>query len=1171
MERRAAPQTPPESTIRNLLNDRSTAAATSGILADATGGRTGSPDRIEARIQAAVPLIPENIAKALEEQLRAPRQSMMQAGLQAAATPTPPKFSDSFKMFDGTAVGAERGFQNMAGAIASNEHVQNFGNWLSGKGFWAGAARFVLGAVSLPVELMGAVAKNIVTLANPNATMQEKLIASIPGIAVFQAISNASSGILDASQQKEMMFTQAGNYVADNKLFGATDAEGQARARLVGGALNLLGDPLLYAGGLGAARAGASSAARTALGTGRLVSGPIGDTAGILPRYLRPFTPPPGALAAAPVVRQLASTGTGATFGTKNINLDAVLKNIDSGNIGPAEIKLLDQLAASTYLDDLGRPLKGPSPTAMSDVAKALAGDVPAQQLLNKKVLALNNIIEKASENAKITGAFATGEELLNPRALLAIRSTNNPIERNAAGRIVLNPAGKYLDAASDGGARSTIHFTIQDLVDSHFWGDWPITNQKIVAPLKSMIDEAGLPAGMNPNDTWWSRSPGQGLQMPSNTRVITTFSDDLPYPRNQQGYLEELARRNLVPPGQTTPLFAVDSARQEILHLLKKTYSLEDRLQLPHYPNRIDDLMADLYGPQPPRPMDPKVMVDRSLDIAREILGTSGIAGGQSLTMRLNELAQKLGVKVGDHMRSPSQILEKGKPLSDITSVDSMDALRWNTLRVLLKNSDDLTSGLSVPPSTTTRLAPPDLSGRSLIPPGITTPRSSQSSNFVLGKFTERDIPPGVLYKEGRNVKRSSFIQDDLGESFFTKSHLATNFPRGEFPPLKPSFGYEFLAGRVGPSGGAHTPQSFILPPSQSGVIDTIATRVVPGGGSLPKNLLTEATNASSVRKGFEEMFEGFARYNENTPGLNAIFQNKDLHANNVLWDPTRKRFMQIDFEDAAPMATRLADGTIAQHSPILHAVRPTAEQSMVTLRSNLNAAINDAIDAGLLGYKDQMALAKAINSHGFTLPVDANATNPLRSRIYKLSAESDMSNIISKAMELDPNMFPGQLARELGISQMTANRLNIAGAAERIRDMAEFLSPSPLVRLKPGSSEPRRVDRPLGSGGVAPGFRMGGLIPYKAMGGLFKTVNTDSIPAMLTPGEFVVRRSAVENFGVDNLEKINDGTYNDGSVYNYNLSVNVKSESNPDQIARTVIDQIKRIDSQRIRGNRF
>jgi hypothetical protein len=279
----------------------------------------------------------------------------------------------------------------------------------------------------------------------------------------------------------------------------------------------------------------------------------------------------------------------------------------------------------------------------------------------------------------------------------------------------------------------------------------------------------------------------------------------------------------------------------------------------------------------------------------------------------------------------------------------------------------------------------------------------------------------------------------------------------------------------------------------------------------------------------------------------------------------------MQIDFEDSLPQALRLADGTIARNTPILHMTRPTAEQSMHTLRSNLNAAVNDAIDSGLLSYQDQIALGKAINSQGFTLPIDANAKNPLRSQIYKLSAETDMSNIISKAMELDPNMFPGQIARELDISAVAANRLGVAGAAARVRDMAEFLSTNPKVFLRPGSQEPIRVDRAPGIGGSAPGFRMGGLIPYKAMGGLFKTVNTDSIPAMLTPGEFVVRRSAVENFGVDNLEKINDGTYNDGSVYNYNLSVNVKSESNPDQIARTVIDQIKRIDSQRIRGNRF
>ena len=87
-----------------------------------------------------------------------------------------------------------------------------------------------------------------------------------------------------------------------------------------------------------------------------------------------------------------------------------------------------------------------------------------------------------------------------------------------------------------------------------------------------------------------------------------------------------------------------------------------------------------------------------------------------------------------------------------------------------------------------------------------------------------------------------------------------------------------------------------------------------------------------------------------------------------------------------------------------------------------------------------------------------------------------------------------------------------------------------------------------------------------------MFKTVNTDSVPAMLSPGEFVIRRSAVERFGEANLQKINSGLADtSSSVYNYSVNVSVKSDANPDQIAQSVIKQIKQIDSQRIRGNRF
>ena len=97
-----------------------------------------------------------------------------------------------------------------------------------------------------------------------------------------------------------------------------------------------------------------------------------------------------------------------------------------------------------------------------------------------------------------------------------------------------------------------------------------------------------------------------------------------------------------------------------------------------------------------------------------------------------------------------------------------------------------------------------------------------------------------------------------------------------------------------------------------------------------------------------------------------------------------------------------------------------------------------------------------------------------------------------------------------------------------------------------------------------------MGGMISKFASGGF--AVGTDTVPAMLTPGEFIVSKYGVDKFGVDNLRAINKGE-NPGSssVYNYNLSVNVKSDANPNEIARTVMMQIKQIDSQRIKGNRI
>jgi TP901 family phage tail tape measure protein len=107
------------------------------------------------------------------------------------------------------------------------------------------------------------------------------------------------------------------------------------------------------------------------------------------------------------------------------------------------------------------------------------------------------------------------------------------------------------------------------------------------------------------------------------------------------------------------------------------------------------------------------------------------------------------------------------------------------------------------------------------------------------------------------------------------------------------------------------------------------------------------------------------------------------------------------------------------------------------------------------------------------------------------------------------------------------------------------------------------------------------GGMVPkYFASGGLSR--GTDTVPAMLTPGEFVVKKFAVDKFGLNNLKSINNGTFapgksltsvnnNSNSVYNYGISVNVSnSNASTDDIARAVITQIKNIDGQRIRGQR-
>jgi len=155
-----------------------------------------------------------------------------------------------------------------------------------------------------------------------------------------------------------------------------------------------------------------------------------------------------------------------------------------------------------------------------------------------------------------------------------------------------------------------------------------------------------------------------------------------------------------------------------------------------------------------------------------------------------------------------------------------------------------------------------------------------------------------------------------------------------------------------------------------------------------------------------------------------------------------------------------------------------------------------------------------------------------------------------------------------------------------------------------KLGKETEMRINTLAKGGMVKPSYYAGGGMvkpSYYSNGGFAK--GTDTVPAMLTPGEFVMNRNASRDFG-PLLSAINSGGRNfatpvypeisraypsaniggglysnnnvaeigapvDNSVYNYSLSVNVAgTNATPDQIANVVMRKLQGVESQRVRG---
>lgn len=87
---------------------------------------------------------------------------------------------------------------------------------------------------------------------------------------------------------------------------------------------------------------------------------------------------------------------------------------------------------------------------------------------------------------------------------------------------------------------------------------------------------------------------------------------------------------------------------------------------------------------------------------------------------------------------------------------------------------------------------------------------------------------------------------------------------------------------------------------------------------------------------------------------------------------------------------------------------------------------------------------------------------------------------------------------------------------------------------------------------------YKRGGLVPGVG--------NIDKMPAMLTPGEFVLNRDAVKALGYPTLKRLNSAprstntTPSGGAVYNYDMSFDISGVEDPNEVADLVLRRMER-----------
>jgi hypothetical protein len=307
--------------------------------------------------------------------------------------------------------------------------------------------------------------------------------------------------------------------------------------------------------------------------------------------------------------------------------------------------------------------------------------------------------------------------------------------------------------------------------------------------------------------------------------------------------------------------------------------------------------------------------------------------------------------------------------------------------------------------------------------------------------------------------------------------------------------------------------------------------------------------------------------------------------------------------------LASALTSGDIAGAAQAAGAITQTdAQNSIEDSKTAMEAqrqaeisALTESVNGQLLTRQQIEAQIDAIEETIYQRNINLRITNDEIYKIQeKINTEKTKQDGLNKILELREEELVKKAKAKLG----HAKNITIESREQLNNAIKQAYVEAGGVK-KVGSLEDYRKSLGLAFGGMVNKYAYGGNVGYKgsketpprlkmAMGNLVPGLgNTDRVPALLTPGEFVVRKS-VAQANMPLLKALNSDVFpsmslntpdvaptvtsststilNNTPVYNYSISVNVpNTTASPDEIANVVVSRIKRSMDTNIRSNRY